>query len=144
MTQAKRDMYLKYRLTRGTIERIEKELGPGVKLILQLRDEKLEVQPLPVDPEEISIAPTLLSADEEVEVGIMAFPRGGDPILLSDPIKLPANYWLTGIKGGVRAEKDNKMQQENHKGKQCPYENIICQEGYCSDCMIYLRRMGKI
>ena len=26
----------------------------------------------------------------------------------------------------------------NMKGKKCPYKDIICQEGYCKDCQIYL------
>ena len=28
----------------------------------------------------------------------------------------------------------------NHKGQPCPYKPITCQEGYCQDCGIYLRR----
>lgn len=29
------------------------------------------------------------------------------------------------------------MPEENHKGKRCPYDNILCQEGLCSKCEIY-------
>ena len=25
----------------------------------------------------------------------------------------------------------------NHKGTECQYKPILCQEGYCSDCQIY-------
>ena len=25
----------------------------------------------------------------------------------------------------------------NHKGKECPYKVILCQEGYCTECQIY-------
>jgi len=24
------------------------------------------------------------------------------------------------------------------KGKPCPYKQILCQEGYCQDCQVYL------
>jgi hypothetical protein len=24
----------------------------------------------------------------------------------------------------------------NHKGSRCPYQNILCQEGYCDECEI--------
>ena len=27
-----------------------------------------------------------------------------------------------------------------HKGSFCVYKSIFCQEGYCADCEIYLRR----
>jgi len=30
------------------------------------------------------------------------------------------------------------------KGKTCPYKPILCQEGFCQDCQIYLdRQLGK-
>lgn len=25
----------------------------------------------------------------------------------------------------------------NHKGTPCPCANILCQEGYCSECQVY-------
>ena len=30
------------------------------------------------------------------------------------------------------------MDIENHKGKICPYKKILCQEGYCNNCQIFL------
>jgi len=30
----------------------------------------------------------------------------------------------------------------NHKGTECPYKPILCQEGYCSGCQIYLDYQG--
>ena len=33
---------------------------------------------------------------------------------------------------------------EYHKGSFCIFSNIFCQEGYCSGCEIYLRRMSDI
>lgn len=27
---------------------------------------------------------------------------------------------------------------ETMKGKLCPYKFLLCQEGFCSDCQIYL------
>ena len=29
-----------------------------------------------------------------------------------------------------------------HKGTDCPYKPITCQEGYCQDCQIYLDYQG--
>jgi hypothetical protein len=26
----------------------------------------------------------------------------------------------------------------NHKGEQCQYKAILCQEGYCNECQIYI------
>ena len=26
----------------------------------------------------------------------------------------------------------------SQKGKDCPYKSIICQEGFCQDCQIYI------
>jgi len=31
----------------------------------------------------------------------------------------------------------------NMKGKKCPYKDIICQEGYCHECQIYLNRQKQ-
>ena len=28
---------------------------------------------------------------------------------------------------------------EYHKGSFCPYKPLFCQEGYCSECMIYIK-----
>lgn len=37
-----------------------------------------------------------------------------------------------------------EMTLESMKGKPCPYKPIVCQEGYCQDCWIYLeRKEGK-
>lgn len=32
------------------------------------------------------------------------------------------------------------MNLEYHKGSPCVYKAILCQEGYCSDCGIYLEK----
>ena len=32
------------------------------------------------------------------------------------------------------------MRIESMKGKQCPYKPIMCQEGYCKDCQVYIAR----
>ena len=32
------------------------------------------------------------------------------------------------------------MNVEYHKGYPCVYKAILCQEGYCSDCAIYLEK----
>ena len=32
------------------------------------------------------------------------------------------------------------MNLEYHKGYPCVYETILCQEGYCSNCVIYLEK----
>ncbi len=32
------------------------------------------------------------------------------------------------------------MNMEYHKGYPCVYKAILCQEGYCSDCAIYLEK----
>lgn len=31
-----------------------------------------------------------------------------------------------------------RMELINHKGKTCPYKPVICQEGFCGNCGIYL------
>lgn len=30
----------------------------------------------------------------------------------------------------------------NHKGTECLYKPILCQEGYCSECQVYLDYQG--
>ena len=32
------------------------------------------------------------------------------------------------------------MHVEYHKGYPCVYKPILCQEGYCSDCAVYLEK----
>ncbi len=32
---------------------------------------------------------------------------------------------------------------EYHKGSFCVYSTIFCQEGYCSECGIYLRKLSS-
>jgi len=32
---------------------------------------------------------------------------------------------------------------DNHKGKDCPYKNITCQEGYCFNCQIFKDKMDE-
>lgn len=32
------------------------------------------------------------------------------------------------------------MHVEYHKGYPCVYSPILCQEGYCSDCAVYLEK----
>ncbi len=32
------------------------------------------------------------------------------------------------------------MNVQSKKGQKCPYKDIICQEGYCQDCEIYLEK----
>ena len=34
----------------------------------------------------------------------------------------------------------NSTQLQYHKGNLCLYKSIICQEGYCSGCFIYLEK----
>jgi len=29
----------------------------------------------------------------------------------------------------------------NHKGTQCPYSPILCQEGWCTNCNLYLKEI---
>lgn len=29
---------------------------------------------------------------------------------------------------------------KNNKGKTCPYKDILCQEGYCNGCWIFIKR----
>jgi len=41
-----------------------------------------------------------------------------------------------------QVELDRRMQLENNKGKPCPYNPILCQEGWCSGCQIYLDYQG--
>jgi len=36
------------------------------------------------------------------------------------------------------------MRIETMKGKPCPYKPILCQEGYCQDCQIYLDYQGYL
>lgn len=31
--------------------------------------------------------------------------------------------------------------QEYHKGESCLFSSVLCQEGYCSGCMIYLEKI---
>jgi hypothetical protein len=31
--------------------------------------------------------------------------------------------------------------QEYHKGESCLFNSVLCQEGYCSGCMIYLEKI---
>lgn len=35
------------------------------------------------------------------------------------------------------------MTIQSMKGKPCPYKSIICQEGYCQDCQIFIQRKEK-
>jgi len=28
--------------------------------------------------------------------------------------------------------------EDNHKGQKCPYKDILCQEGYCSGCQVFI------
>ena len=30
----------------------------------------------------------------------------------------------------------------DHKGQMCPYKVLLCQEGDCKGCQIYLERLG--
>lgn len=34
------------------------------------------------------------------------------------------------------------MSLKSRKGKPCPYKPMTCQEGYCDQCEIYLRRIS--
>ncbi len=36
------------------------------------------------------------------------------------------------------------MNIESMKGQRCPYKPIICQEGHCQDCLIYLARTRDV
>lgn len=37
---------------------------------------------------------------------------------------------------------DYKMR--NRKGEWCPFADILCQEGYCDECMVYLEYEKKL
>ena len=39
-----------------------------------------------------------------------------------------------------RHRRESMEISQNHKGTFCVYKSIFCQEGYCSDCEIYLRQ----
>ena len=32
----------------------------------------------------------------------------------------------------------------NHKGQSCLYKKILCQEGFCSGCQIYIEAMKRV
>jgi hypothetical protein len=32
---------------------------------------------------------------------------------------------------------------EYHKGQSCAYREILCQEGFCSECIIYLEQLPQ-
>lgn len=32
----------------------------------------------------------------------------------------------------------------NHKGTDCPYKPILCQEGFCQECQIYKDYLGHL
>jgi len=33
---------------------------------------------------------------------------------------------------------------EYHKGELCAYNSVLCQEGFCSECIIYLERDSQV
>ncbi len=33
--------------------------------------------------------------------------------------------------------------EDNHKGTWCPYKQVLCQEGYCSECQVFLDVRGE-
>ena len=39
----------------------------------------------------------------------------------------------------LRSKGETMKSLDNHKGKPCPYKPLTCQEGYCSECNIYLQ-----
>lgn len=41
---------------------------------------------------------------------------------------------------GIRREADLHL---NHKGLRCPYKDILCQEGWCSECNIYRKEVNS-
>jgi len=45
-------------------------------------------------------------------------------------------------------ERDKEMNagflKRNHKGEACPVKPILCQEGYCHECQIYLDYLGHL
>ena len=47
------------------------------------------------------------------------------------------------VKTLIRDE-DDKHVPYNHKGSRCPYKLILCQEGYCNDCNIYIQWCEKL
>jgi hypothetical protein len=36
------------------------------------------------------------------------------------------------------------IEVQNHKGQKCIYEKMLCQEGYCSECAVCLKRISAI
>ena len=32
----------------------------------------------------------------------------------------------------------------NHKGQPCLYKKMLCQEGFCSECQIYIEAMKRV
>ena len=37
-----------------------------------------------------------------------------------------------------------KIQTESRKGQECPFKPILCQEGYCANCQIYIDYLGYL
>jgi len=50
-------------------------------------------------------------------------------------------FW--GAYGATKGMGDGMKAEDNHKGQLCPYKNILCQEGYCSECQIYMDCVEK-
>ena len=36
------------------------------------------------------------------------------------------------------------VNQEYHKGSFCVYTSVFCQEGYCSECEVYRKRLAVV
>jgi hypothetical protein len=45
---------------------------------------------------------------------------------------------------GKMEDKENEQTGVNHKGKDCIYQTgLLFQEGYCTECYIYLEKDGR-
>jgi len=37
-----------------------------------------------------------------------------------------------------------KIQTESRKGQECPFKPILCEEGFCGECQVYLDYLGYL
>ena len=55
------------------------------------------------------------------------------------PIKMIIEQMMNAIQGG-----NSMVYPEYHKGYPCVFKPILCQEGFCSECAIYLGKSLSI
>jgi hypothetical protein len=44
----------------------------------------------------------------------------------------------------TKEERGNMINQQYHKGQTCKIKPVFCQEGYCSECSIYLSKFSRL